>query len=222
LLRSWFLLYDWFNPADAPLSHRCHPLSGFAAAYTGDVQSGQMLSPDEFWQRQSTLDGEVQESFLHRTAYGIVDWSGTAMLGEWSLGDGTYRSLRFDDGPGVTVVVASADRAAEAALDHLLMNLPVSLELRLDTSAAPPEHRQPTPAGAVAISVSDIVTIFEGWNSAGFTVAGAAIGQVDLAVCWRGIDARLLRLAPVDAIEPFLEGRREFIRTARRRHGFDE
>jgi hypothetical protein len=181
-----------------------------------------MLSPDEFWQRQTALDQQVRESFPRWLTYGLSDWGGTAMLGEWPLGDGTFRSIRYDDGPDTTVVVASAEGDIDQAVEHLLMNLPGPREPGSGAPVAEPENRQRTLADAVAIAVPGAAIEFAGWHSGGFTVVGAAVGAVEIAVCWRGVDAALLSIDLVSDVEPYLDGRREVIRAARRKYGIEE
>jgi hypothetical protein len=184
------------------------------------MYKGRMLTPEEFWARMTEQDAQLRDSFAARVTYGLDGWPASVTLAEWALGDGTMRSLRYDDGPEVTVVVAAA--SGEDVVDHLLMNLPGPRDLRLDTSTPRPEHRQPTAADPATISVQGAPVLFTGWRSGGFLVLGAAANGVDLAVCVRGIDPARLRITTIGDIEPYLDGRRELIRSARRKHGFDE
>jgi hypothetical protein len=193
------------------------------ATYTGGVRYSRTLSPEEFWQRQSALDAQVRQSLAQQLTYGLNHWSGTATLSEWSLGDATFRSVRYDDGPNVTVVVASDDHGdIEGAVEHLLINLPENLKPGIDLAIPGPEYRQRTAAGAVDIRVAGEATTFTSWNSGEFTVAGATVAGVGSALCWRGIDPALLQVSPIEDVEALLDGRRELTRARRRRLGLEE
>jgi hypothetical protein len=144
------------------------------------------------------------------------------MVGEWSLGGGTLRSLRYDDGLDITVLIATADSPERNPVDHLLMNLPRSGELSFESPAPEPDKRQPTEAADITIAVAGSPTKFAGWESGDFTLVGSAIDGRELAVCSRGVELTELRIGLVSDIEPYIEGRQELISAARRKHGFDE
>jgi hypothetical protein len=67
-----------------------------------------VLSPDEFWARMGTYDDQLRAQFGPQRTYALAEWAGAKMIDEWLLGDGAYRSLRFEGTDGVQIVVVTA------------------------------------------------------------------------------------------------------------------
>jgi hypothetical protein len=124
------------------------------------------------------------------------------MIDEWSLGDSTYRGVRLDGAEGLQVVVATSDDAASEPARHLLTNLPT------------------TDTGKATLSVSGNLAQFDTWTADGYTVAGARIDGVGLALRTNGrLDS--LSFVLIDDIEPYLRGRNDRIRAMRAERGLD-
>jgi hypothetical protein len=181
-----------------------------------------MLSPGEFWARQSEMDDRVRALFLRRPCFGLVGWSGSRMIDEWSFGSGSLRSLRFDLADATQVVVATSDSGEEGPAQHLLLNLPTGGTGHPDDEDRLNAHfdnaRRP-PSGSITIPVAGVPVDFDTWTSERFTVAGATIGDLSVALRWNGPLSPGLEL--VQDVEPYLDGRRNHIRSLRRGHDLD-
>lgn len=183
------------------------------------MQFSGSLSPDEFWARMREIHSQMRDSFARRASFGLSDWDGSRMLGEWSLGDGTFRSLEYaraDASP--TVMVATADGDVEDALGHVLMNLP------FDDSVAAPRlmsaDRTPARASAqVSIPVSGQLVNFGVRTVARYTIADAAVGSYQIVIRAQGTELEGLRVDQIDDIEPYLAGRADMIRKMRAEYG---
>jgi hypothetical protein len=146
------------------------------------------------------------------------------MIDEWSLGDSTYRSLRFDGAEGLQVVVATSNDAASEPARHLLLNLPTTDTGRFTDdlkSRAHYERSEREATGAATLSVSGNPAQFDTWTEDGYTVAGARVDGVALALRTNGrLDG--LSFVFIDDIEPYLRGRNDRIGAMRAVRGLDD
>jgi hypothetical protein len=188
------------------------------------MYAGRTLSSDEFWARLRALDADVRELFAVRPTYGLVDWTELCMLDEWSLGDSTYRSLRYDGPDDYHVVVASSNDATDEPARHLLLNLPTDDTERFTDETKSLTHYERSrraATGSASLSVSGAPVVFDIWAEDGYTVAGARVGKIGIGVRTNLDFPGELRLALVDEIEPYIEGRNDRIRALRAARGLD-
>jgi hypothetical protein len=185
---------------------------------------GRMLTPDEFWARMRANDDALRARFATWPTYALADWTGARMIDEWSLGDGTFRSVRFDSADDLQIVVATSDDLDSEPARHLLLNLPTADTERLrdeEKSRAHYERSEREANGTVLISVSGIPVRFVTWTEDGYTVAGASHDAVGIAVRTNG-PIEGMSLARVDDIEPYIDGRNDRIRALRAERGLDD
>jgi hypothetical protein len=170
-------------------------------------------------------DAELRGLFAVRPTYALADWRAQSMIDEWSFGDGTYRSLRFDGSDGVQLVVATSDDTIDEPARHLLLNLPIADTERYTDEAksrAHYERSQREATGAVTLSVSGSPVAFDTWAEEGYMVAGARVGGIGIAVRANGTLPDGLALVRVDDIEPYIRGRNNRIRAMRAERGLDD
>ena len=168
-------------------------------------------------------DEQVRAKFALQRTYAVADWAGPKMIDEWSLGNGTYRSLRFSGPDGVGIVVATTDDADDDPVRHLVMNLPATDRDRFaDGSVTHALYNAPRIATTtLMLGVSGRPVPFSIWEIDDFVIAGAVIRPVGVGVRTNGsLDALSLKL--VDDIEPYIQGRNDHIRTLRADRGLDD
>jgi hypothetical protein len=189
------------------------------------MRAGRTLSPDEFWARMRAHDDELRGMFATRPTYALANWSGQRMIDEWSFGDSTFRSVRFDDEDDGQFVVATADERDDEPARHLLLNLPTTDPERMTDEAKSLAHfeRSQRPADAsVLFVVSGAAVAFDAWIGDGYTVAGAFADGVAIAVRTTGTPRDGLALIRIDDIEPYIRGRNDRIRAMRAERGLDD
>jgi hypothetical protein len=167
-------------------------------------------------------DEAVRARFANWPTYALAQWHGQRMLEEWALGDGTYRSLRFDGYEGEEIVVATSEDDEPAR--HLLLNLPGTDTARFTDEKKAREHNAHSERdadGSVSILVLDLPVRFETWAEGGYTVAGARLEGRAIGVRTnRPLDGVALELT--DDIEPYIDGRNKRIRAMRAERGLDD
>jgi hypothetical protein len=158
------------------------------------------LSPEQFWARLDELDEQMRTVAHLLPLYGVADWTGPVMTGDWEWHNGRLElaELAHGDplGEGLCIAVAtSTDAPAPGGL--------------------PGHEHIDAAAGTVEISVGGQLVEFTCWRDAH---AWSAIGRLvdhHLRIQARGITAGQVALIRITDIEPYLAGRRSYLRAAR-------
>lgn len=183
------------------------------------MQTGPTLNPDEFWERIETMDVQLRGSFAQRPCFGLDCWTGPRMIAEWALGDSTFRSVQYGQaGEPRQVVVATSEDDIEDPVQHIIWNLP---------SEEPFEERMnrlrtaqlPVVSERIEVSVSGQHVTFDVRSVDDYLVADATVDGQHIVLRTHGIGLEELNIAPIEDIEPYLEGRNALIRQARAEQG---
>ncbi|GAA1219606.1 hypothetical protein [Rhodoglobus aureus] len=141
------------------------------------------------------------------------------MIAEWALGDSTFRSVQCDrDGDSTQVVVATSDDDVEDPLQHIIGNLP-SEEPFNERLGRLPTSQIPFVFERIEVPVSGQHVSFDVRSVDDYLVADATVEGWHIVLRTRGIVLEELRIARIEDIEPYLEGRNVLIRKVRTEHG---
>ncbi|WP_448003230.1 hypothetical protein [Agromyces bauzanensis] len=185
------------------------------------MQFAGQLTPEEFWATVDAGDDEVRRTFAERPVYGVVGWSGPAMLSEWSFGDG-IRSLAFRPADGIPSVDLAVDRGpgVDVLVDVAEPRRLVALRLARDAMAGAgvppwPMPDAPPPDLIVDLVVDGIAEPFELWERDSRARAAGRVGSVTVVVEAVDLPIGNLALERVTDIEPLIAERRRWLRELR-------
>lgn len=176
------------------------------------------LTAEEFWAHMAQLDDQMRASAQVMPLYGVADWTELIMTGEWSWEDGRLATVGLvhgdplGRGPYIHVRTTTRDPAVvvsnhrAAAHDHL-RDRDDFLELRQRLAA--------TPTTGVEIAVDGWLEHFNRWDDDAIWYATARHGGYGVVIEARDLTPNLINLVRVEDIEPYLAGRRAYVRALR-------
>jgi hypothetical protein len=176
------------------------------------------LTPEQFWARMTELDDRMRASAGLMPLYGVGNWTGPVMTGDWS----------WEDDRLTTVGLAHGDRPGGGRYVHVQITRgdaeSVVSNLRAAAHPGPRDHDQvlamwqrladavPT---AVDITVGGAVERFARWDDDDCWYAAGRHGGYGIVVEARDVAPDRISLVRVVDIEPYLVGRREYLRVLR-------
>jgi len=158
------------------------------------------LSPEQFWARLDEFDEQMRAAAHLLPLYGVADWTGPVMTGDWEWHNDRLElaELAHGDplGEGLCIAVAtSTDARAPAGL--------------------PGHEHIDAAASTVGISVGGQPVELTCWRDAHAWSATGRLADHHLRIQARGITPEQVTLIRITDIEPYLAGRRSYLRAAR-------
>lgn len=187
-------------------------------AETFDMRKAGQLTPEEFWARMARLDDQMRASAHVMPLYGVADWTGLIMTGDWLWQNdrlttvGLVHGEQFGSGPYVHVRTTIDDPAA------VVTNLRMSAQLRpsdRDQFLELRERLAATPTTGVEIAVDGRLEPFTRCDDGAFWYAATRHGGYGVVIEARDLTPGQINLVGVEDIEPYLAGRRAYIRALR-------
>lgn len=178
------------------------------------------LTPEQFWARMSALEDQIRAQAHLLPLYGLAEWPGPRMVGDWGSVNGELTTVGLshgepDNGPRVQVMVDTRDPSDPvierrmSAVDHGLDRATVMAAL--DQAGSPA-------TGTVTITVDGNPEVFDHWVDGPTWYAARRHHEHALVIEARDVSPADVALVRVDDIEPYLAGRRALLR---RRRGED-
>ena len=179
------------------------------------------LTPEQFWARMTAMEDDVRAQAHLLPLYGLTDWPGERILGEWGHMDGRLTTAgllhgEFDNGDGAegTRVQVMVDTRAPR---EVVQNLRLTGASPFDKEAALAARQQAgsPPTGTVTIPVNGDSEVFDHWVDGSTWYAARQHHGHALVIEARNVRPDELALVTVDDIEPYLAGRRAWLRHKR-------
>ncbi|QHC69502.1 hypothetical protein [Rathayibacter sp. VKM Ac-2801] len=165
---------------------------------------GGRLDEAEYSAHLAEWAARVRSSFGDLPVWGVSDWSGRRLLGEWIFSGGPHGlsflradAVRGGAGPSVETRTTLGDPRQDVALLCGREESP--------SSFVRPEAL-PAPTRIAEIEVDGEQEPFEVWEGDGAVRAAASVRGHVLTLECRGVELERLALAEVDDIEPFVAG----------------
>jgi hypothetical protein len=185
---------------------------------TDAVQLSGWLSPEQFWAHMDALEQRVRSTATVLPCYGLAEWSGRRMVGDW----------QWQDDRLVAVGLAHGDPAGDGPSLHVLTVVDdprrkvISLQLaergaRFDEEDAVRRYREAesAPASQIHIPVDAGRIRFDIWRDRDLWWAAADHADFGLVVEARRIPPEGVALVRVHDIELYLIGRRQYLKELR-------
>jgi hypothetical protein len=175
------------------------------------------LSPGEMRARADEQEAVIRATAHVLPLYGLDGWAGQRLISSWS---------RWDDCLELAGLGHGCPTGSEPYVD-VLVGSPTTGDVALETrrqrryGAEPPrdeaafsrieeESRAQVPE-AVVIPVDDQPHDFQFWPHPGGWIAAATVDGYQIVLRARAVDPSVVRLRVVTDIEPYLQGRRQFL-----------
>lgn len=183
-----------------------------------DMRKAGQLSPEEFWARMAQLDDQMRASAHVMPLYGVPDRTELIMTGGWLWQNdrlttvGLVHGEQFGSGPYVHVRTTIDDPAS------VVSNLRMAAHARPRDNDQFPELRErlaATPTTAVEIAVDGRLEPFNRCDDSAFWYAAARHDGYGVVIEVRDLAPDQINLVRVEDIEPYLAGRRAYVRALR-------
>ncbi|WP_395244211.1 hypothetical protein ACGGZK_19115 [Agromyces sp. MMS24-K17] len=181
------------------------------------------LTPEEFWAQVDAGDDEVRRTFGERAVFGVRNWPGRAMVGEWAFGEGV-RAILFVPYAWDGVDYSDPDLAprVDVLVDTVAPRELVARRMELDAflagDTAPRRLLEaPAPDAIVDVLVDGVAEPFELWAREGVDrsrVAGRLAGAT-VVIESTGHPLESLELERIRDVEGLLAERRRWLRALR-------
>ncbi|MGC9667411.1 hypothetical protein ACNTMW_12750 [Planosporangium sp. 12N6] len=176
------------------------------------------LTPEQFWARMAQIDDQIRASAHVMPLYGAADLTESIMTGDWHWQNdrlttaGLIHGEQSGSGPYVHVRITTDDPAA------------VVSDLRM-RSHSDPRDKDPflklrerlasTPTTGVEIAINGRLEPFNRWDDGAGWYAATRHGGYGVVIEARELTPDQINLVRVEDIEPYLAGRRAYIRALR-------
>jgi hypothetical protein len=205
------------------------------------MQFGRQLTPEEFWAHVDETDARLRSTFTPIGAFGLARWRGFSMVTEWDYG-GHNRVLSFArtmpatippepapeftadddlDRPPASPIADPFDvhvhwRVGESrAVVERLRQRESALQSRNNAWYRPVSPVEQLPDRIVDLKVDGRREPFEVWVRGAVWWAATTLGGRTLAVAARDVPFQDVAFVRVGDVEPYLEGRRAWLRRLR-------
>ncbi|MFD6063007.1 hypothetical protein [Rhodococcus wratislaviensis] len=175
------------------------------------------LTPDEFWCRVESGEEQVRAGAGSLPTYGLEGWDGPIMIGDWEWDDKELilASLAHgtpDTNSAVEVVTTVHDpqRQAVRSMERAIGLTPIDADYAR-------RHRaiQDVPGSEIQIRVNGRPTTFTTWGGRERWWAAGTVDGRGVVLEGRRHPLEQVDLVRVDDVEPYLAGRREYLRECR-------
>ncbi|MEY9864068.1 hypothetical protein ABH935_009722 [Catenulispora sp. GAS73] len=178
------------------------------------------LSPQEFWARMDEGDARVRAESGALPLFGVADWTGPRMTGDWGWVNDrlTSAGLAHGDRQGTGAFIhvkTTTDDPTEAALGHRMgAHLPLTDPEQFPTLR---NRLRTDPGTPTTVTIDDEPHDFHQWSAPdGTWLAAGHHGETALIIeASAAVDITQLRLIRVTDIEPYIAGRRAHLRRLR-------
>lgn len=173
------------------------------------------LNPEQFWAHMGDLDEQMRAAAHLMPLYGVAGWTGPVMTGDWEWYNDELAVAELahgdplGDGPFIAVATTTGETGHDGPPGR---RDPLGLRPEGEILAAGAEH---TDAGTTQISV-DGQPVGVAWrrdDQAWYATGG--LGGHRLRIETRHTTPDQVDLVRIVDIEPYLAGRRSFLRAAR-------
>jgi hypothetical protein len=170
------------------------------------------LGPKQFWAHLSELDEQMRAAAHLLPLYGVAGWPGVVMTGDWEWHNGQLATAELAHGDplgdGPLVAVKTTNDLDSVSLPDWLGGPPFSPDgVDIHTEVGPP--------GAADISVDGQRTGFDCWRDGPAWYATGSLGDHHLSIEGRHTAPEQVSLIRVLDIEPYVAGRRAYLRALR-------
>jgi hypothetical protein len=182
------------------------------------MQVGGRLTAEEFWARVDAMEQRVRGAASVLPCYGLAEWSGLRLSGDWEWEDGRLRTAGLahgdpvGDGPGLHVrTVVGNPRSEVTSLRMRDRGDPHDTEQRLR------RHREAETVtdNDIELPVDGVPVRFQTWRERELWWGAAEHAGFGLVVEARRMPPESVALVRVYDIEPYLAGRRQRLRELR-------
>ncbi|MEW2015302.1 hypothetical protein [Rhodococcus sp. NPDC076796] len=175
------------------------------------------LSPDEFWEHTSELESRVLSEARQVRVFGLKEWIGPIMIGDWGWVDDRLSSAGLVHGTPdgdlslqISTVVGDPRREVVRAIERA-------------TGISPREpdyenrHRavRDSPGVAVSIPCDGVSVEFSKWGGPDRWWAAGGVDGVSIVIESRNYPVEDVALIETDDVKPYLEGWRDYMRRVR-------
>ncbi|ATL68836.1 hypothetical protein CRH09_24240 [Nocardia terpenica] len=176
------------------------------------------MPPGDFWARYDEAEGRIRSEAAAVALFQVADWGGPVMVGEWEYHDGQLAVVGLlhgnpdSDGPVVQVRTTTNDTMSDLIGLRMRLLGPAGDEDRpwqtLSAMTADPGIPATIPIDSKEVDFSIWQWTDRWWATATYAGHGIVIEA-------ERIDIDALALARIEDIEPYLTGRREWLRQRR-------
>lgn len=181
------------------------------------MQISSRMSPDDFWRQVEKTHDHVRSSVDSTRLFGLAGWDGPAMVGDWEWEDQVLKraGLAFggpDDDVSVHVVTVGDDPRRD-----VVRALSRSTGLRTGDPGYEykSESIRKSRGESVWLTVDGVGVEFEMWGGPSHWWAAGHIDSARVTIESRNYAVDRVHLVEVRDIDPFLEGRRQYLQAAR-------
>lgn len=153
------------------------------------------LSTKEFWQHMSQIESRVLSEFRQVRVFGLREWVGPIMIGDWEWMD---------------------NQLSSAGLSHGAPGDDVSVQIK--TVTGDPRYRavQDPQLEPVSMIVDGVNVEFTQWGGRDRWWAVGNVDDLALVIEGRNYPLHTVELVEIDELTPYLDGWREYMRSVRR------
>ena len=175
------------------------------------------LTPDEFWRRVESGEEQVRAGASSIPTYGLSGWGGPIMIGDWEwenkeliLAGLAHGTPDADSCVEVVTTVHDPRRQAVRSMERAIGLTPIDADYER-------RHRaiQDVTGGEVQIRVDGRATTFTTWGGRERWWAAGTVDGLGVVLETRRYPLEQVDLVRIDDVEPYLAGRREYIRLCR-------
>jgi len=182
------------------------------------VQLSGWLSPEQFWAHMDALEQRMRSTARVLPCYGLAEWPGRRLVGDWEWEDdrlvrvGLAHRDQAGDGTRLQVLTVVDDARREVmSLRMRKRGTPYARQERLRGH----HEAESVAANQIDIPVDGVPIRFDIWRDGDLWWTAANHSGFGLVVEARGISPESVALVRVYDIEPYLTGRRQYLRELR-------
>ncbi|QII08042.1 hypothetical protein BH93_24020 [Rhodococcoides fascians A25f] len=181
------------------------------------MQVSGRLSPEEFWEQMNQIEGRVLSGARQVRVFGLKEWVGPIMIGDWEWVDDRLSSAGLVHGTPdgdvsvqINTVVGDPRREVVRAIERATGISPMQPEYES-------RHQAVMDAQGDAVSIlADGVSIeFTQWGGRDRWWAAGVVDDVALFLKGRNYPVHSVDLTEIDDVQPYLDGWREHVRAYR-------
>lgn len=177
------------------------------------------LPDEEFWPQVAPGDAELRSSFESTVTFGVNNWSGPVWVGEWELHNGT-RSLVYANAAdnALLVVYTVEDRDPRNFVMHLRWGQLATMNQKYAEFIEGDVFHE-VPDDVLVLDIDRVPVVFETWTDESDMWGAGVLGNHTIAFRCSHLIGGSPALTRVQDIDPYIEGRHNWIRRARTNTG---
>ncbi|MGF0311908.1 hypothetical protein [Rhodococcus sp. IEGM1428] len=181
------------------------------------MQVSGRLSPEEFWEQMNRIEGRVLSGARQVRVFGLKEWVGPIMIGDWEWVDDRLSSAGLVHGTAhgdvsvqINTVVGDPRREVVRAIERATGISPGEPDYENLHQAV-----EDAPGDAVSILADGVSSEFTQWGGVDRWWAAGVVDDVALFLEGRNYPVHSVHLNEIDDVQPYLDGLREYVRTVR-------